>query len=276
MPSETPPDLSQLTKPHRQLVVELGHLRALSGRGLRPFGQRAAMAFTRVRRIEHGEVVPSVPEVRAWAAAADVADSATLDRLVDLAERAHTYTSPWAAQLPDGPGRHLNHIAGAWEETSALVCSYQQFIVPGLLQVAPYTRALIPHLPVDLDAEAHLAGQMARQDILHGRDCRFRFLLTRRAWTWNPDPSRPDIMDMQRDRLCRLDNELPAVAVRILEDDAAPMGGYSSFTIYDERVSESPLVVIEIERGSTVLRDPGDVEHYRERFAQLWSAGVAP
>lgn len=273
MPPETPPDLSGLTKPHRQLVVELGHLRALTGRGLRPFGQRAQMAFTRVRRIESGEVVPSTPEVRAWATAADVTDPATVERLVELAEQAHVYTSHWADHLPDGPGRHLNQIAASWEETSALVWCYQQFIVPGLAQTERYARALVPHLPVDgLDPDAHVAGMTARQDVLHEPGHQFRFLLTRRAWTWNPDPEQPALMDGQRDRLRRVD-DFAAAEVRILDDDAPPMGGYSSFTIYDERTGYPSLVVIEIERGSSQLRDPGDVAHYRRRFEQMWAAG---
>lgn len=271
MPPETPPDLSRLTRSHRQLVAELGHLRALAGGGLRPFGAKAGMSYTRVRRIETGQVMPSLPEVRAWLAAAGVADEATADRLVALAETAHTSTSRWSTVLPDGPGRHLNHIAAGWEETSTLICSYQQMIVPGLLATAGYARALIPHLPVAVDQEAHLAGQMRRQDVLHAETHQFRFLLTARAWTWSPDPSDRALMVAQHDRIRRV-NDLPAVEVRLLDDDAAPMGGYSSFTIYDERDNEPPLVVVEVEKGSTTFREPAGVEHYRRRYTQMWDA----
>lgn len=269
MPPESPPDLAHLTKSHRQLVVELGHIRSLAGGGLRPFGAQAGMSYTRVRRIEHGQVMPSIPEVRAWLAAAGVGDADTVDRLIALAETAHTSTSPWSAHLPNGPGRHLNHIAASWEETSGLVCTYDQFLVPGLVATPGYARALLPHLPVDLDPETHLAGQMRRQDILHS-GARFRFLLTRRAWTWSPDPA-ADLMPAQHDRLRRV-AELPSVEVRLLDDDAAPMGGYTSFNIYDERAAEPQLVVIEIEMGSTTLREPAEVQHYRRRFADLWEA----
>lgn len=270
MPRETP-DLSHLTRSHRQLVIELGHLRSLTGLGLRPFGAKAGLSYTRVRRVESGNVMPSLTEVRGWLAAADVTDNDTTDRLVALAETAHASTSPWAAQLPDAPGRHLNHIAAAWEETSRLTCSYQQFIVPALTATSAYARALLPHLPVDIDPDSHVAAQMHRQDILHTTGHEFRFLLTRRAWTWSPDPAQTDLMAGQRDRLRRV-AELPAVQVRLLDDDATPMGGYSSFTIYDERDAEPALVVIEIEKGSTRLRDPDDVEHYRQRFTELWNA----
>lgn len=230
------------------------------------------MSYTRVRRIEHGQVMPSLTEVRGWLAAAGVTEADAIDRLLALAETAYTSTSPWSAHLPDGPGRHLNHIAASWEETSRLVCSYQQFIVPGLLQTNTYARALLPHLPVDLDAESHLAAQMSRQDVLHAADHEFRFILTRRAWTWTPDPG-TDLMSAQHDRL-RRSAELPTVGVRILEDDAVPMGGYSSFTIYDQRVDEPSLVVIEIEKGSTTLREPDEVKHYQGRFEQLWEAAT--
>lgn len=259
-----PPEQSRV---RRQLAAELAHLRTTTGLALRPFGDAAELAHARVRRIERLEVLPSVVEVRRWLDAAG-ARGATADRVLALAEAAHVETSPWADLLAASEGRHLQAIAAAREEAASMVCSYQQMIVPGLAQTSAYARALLPHLRVAIDPETDLPARMRRQEVLHEPGREFRFILTRRAFTWSPDRNLVS-MDGQRDRLRELDR-LPAVSVRILDDTAAPMGSYSSFTVYDSPTE--PLVMIELEHHVTTLTESGDVDRYRERFVELWSA----
>ncbi len=237
---------------------------------MRPFAEKAGFeGHARVTRIEKLQVLPTVAEVRRWAVAAS-ADTDTAERVVALADAALVETAPWADLLASSTGRHLNTIAAAREEAATLNCSYQQFIIPGLGQTLAYARALLPHLRVAIDPAADLPARMARQEVLHQPGREFQFVLTRRALTWNPDPATVS-MTGQVDRLRELDR-LPRVSVRVLEDDAAPMGGYSSFTVYDGQTDEDALVAVELEHHVLTITDAADVEHYRHRFAELRDA----
>jgi len=258
------------TRVRRQLAAELAHLRSIAGLSLRTVGDAVGIGHAQVRRIELATATPSSVQARTWLRATG-ADEDTTERVLALLEAAHVETAPWADLLASSTGRHLNAIAAAREEAATLNCSYQQFIVPGLAQTSAYVRALIPHLRVAIDPEADLPARIARQEVLHQAGREFRFVLTRRALSWNPDPATVS-MEGQLDRLRELDR-LPTVSVRVLDDDAAPMGGYSSFTIYDRQADGGALVAVELEHHVLTITAADDVEHYRRRFVDLYEAG---
>lgn len=263
----------------QRLGAELKALRVARGYSIRalaeemrPDNRPGEYPHARVQRAETGELVLSDPEMLEWLRATH-ADEDTAARLVDHAAGARLQHEPWAALLEASESRHLNAIAAEQEAGARLNLSYQQVIVPGLAQTAAYARALVGHLDLpDLDPAQHVAGLQARQEVLHDSGHRFRFVLSRRAVLWNPDPDSVS-MAGQLDRLRELDS-LPNVSVSVLDDVAGPMGGRSSFTVYDEPVDGDPVVVVELEHGRVPVLDPDGVERYRRRFDLLAAAAT--
>ncbi len=272
MPSKRP----EPSRLRRQLASELGELRSRMRLGMRPFADLvyprdpdARPASQRVQRVENGQLLPSLDEVSRWL---DIADATPADRkrVMTTAHYAHAERTKWADLLESYGGRHLNELAEGDERTSGLNSSYQQFIVPGLLQTEQYARALLPHLSATVDPEVHIPGLLERQRILDKADRVFRFVLTGRAWRWNP--AAVDL-DEQHARI-RAADERPNVSVRVLADEAQPMGGYSSFTLYEQRDRESPaMVVVELEHGRVPLLGD-DVDKYRRRFEDVYAAAA--
>lgn len=236
---------------------------------MRPLAERiGADTHARVQRIENGTGSPPTPtEVHAWLDATD-AGPEIRERVLDLTNAAHGETVPWPDLVDATSGRHFNDRAAAMEADAGLNCSFQAMIVPGLAQTTTYARALLGHLAAPLDTGRHLAGLLTRQELLHDERHEFRFVITPRVLTWNPDPATVR-MSAQVDRLRELDR-LRTVSVHVLADDAPPMGGYSSFTLYEPASDDSePLVMIELETRWVPLARADDVTRYRERFAQL-------
>ena len=259
------------TRVNRQLAAELARLRSLSGLSMRDLGEQAGgIAHARVQRIERAVAIPSIKQVRGWLTAT-AADEPTAERVLSLAEAVHLQTTPWAAMLDATPGRHLQAIAAGREEAATTVCAYTQHLLPGLLQTSTYARTLMLRLGLGQDVEAALAARMRRQELLHQAGREFRFVLTHRALNWSPAPEPTTDHDAQVDRLIELDR-LPNVSVRVLDDTAAPLGGWSSFTLYDGQVDDDPLVSIELEHRPLQVTDPADVAVYRQRFAELDAA----
>ena len=265
-----PPDPSRVRK---QLANELAALRRASGLAMRHFAQQALNTtnHTRVQRAEQATAaVPTEADVVAWLDFT-TSDDDTRDRVLALFEAARDESLPYPELMAAAPEGHLQDVA-AEDERAPVNLAYQAVMIPGLAQTASYARALIPHLTAQPPSvEAHLAGLLKRQEVLHehGRD--FRWLLSHTAATWNPDPTTVS-MSGQLDRLRELDR-LPTVAIRVLDDHTAgPRRAWSSFTIYDGLSDREPHVVLELEHDRDRITRPPAVELYRRRFDELWSA----
>lgn len=267
-----PPEPSRV---RRQLGSELALLRSRARLSMRDLGGRlGADTHARVQRIEKGTgAPPTVDELKVWLDAT-AADPDARDRIGALWDAAHGETVPWPDYVDATSGRHFNERARAMEHDAALNCSFQQQMVPGLAQTSAYARALLGHLAAPLSVEGHLAGLMARQELLHDPVHEFRFVITPRVLAWNPDPDSVP-MAAQLDRLREIDR-LPTSTVRVLADDASPMGGYSSFTLYDRPIEGAePLVQVELEARWVPMTRDDEVERYRRRFAQLFDAATS-
>lgn len=265
-----PPEPSRI---RRQLGSELSYLRSRKRYGMRAMADKiGAKTHARVQRIEDGTgTPPTLGEIDAWLDSTD-ADVGARERILALADAAHGETVPWPDLVDATSGRHFNERAAAMERDAALNCSFQQQIVPGLAQTTGYARALLKHLAAPLSVEGHLATLLPRQELLYDTSREFRFVVTPRVLTWNPGPGEVS-MEAQHARLRELD-AMPNVSVRVLPDDARPMGSYSSFTIYEPRADLDPLVIIELERRWVPLTRDDDVQRYRDRFAQFLDASV--
>lgn len=267
-----PPDPSRVRK---QLANELAALRRATGLSMRTFADQALHTtnHARVQRAEQASAaLPAEADVLAWLRFAAPDDGAR-DRVLALFEAARDESLPYPELMASAPEGHLQGVA-AEDERAPINLAYQAIMVPGLAQTAAYARALVPHLTAQPPSiEAHLAGLLHRQEVLHQAGREFRWLLTRTAATWNPDPEAVS-MSGQLDRLRELDR-LPTVDIRVLADDVAgPRRAWSSFTVYDGLDDREPHVVLELEHDRDRITRPPAVALYRQRFEQLWTAAA--
>ena len=267
-----PPEASRVRK---QLANELAGLRHATGLSMRAFADQALRTpnHARVQRAEQASAsLPTEADVLAWLAFA-VPDDDTRDRVLALFEAARDESLPYPELMASAPEGHLQGVA-AEDERAPINLAYQTIMVPGLAQTAAYARALVPHLTAQPPSiEAHLAGLLHRQEVLHQAGREFRWLLTRTAVTWNPDPDAVSMVG-QLDRLRELDR-LPTVDIRVLADETAgPRRAWSSFTVYDGLDDREPHVVLELEHDRDRITRPPAVALYRQRFEQLWTAAA--
>ena len=100
--------------------------------------------------------VPSDAMLAAWAGAT----GAGLDVLTDLAQRARSGPPGWFAKWADIEAR------------ASLIRWFEPLLVPGLLQVESYARAVLAWKPDGASTEANLKSRLARQSVLDRAELR--------------------------------------------------------------------------------------------------------
>jgi hypothetical protein len=100
--------------------------------------------------------VPSDAVLAAWAGAT----GAGLDVLADLAQRARSGPPGWFAQWADIEAR------------ASVIRWFEPLLVPGLLQVESYARAVLGWKPDRASAEVNLRSRLARQAVLDRAELR--------------------------------------------------------------------------------------------------------
>ncbi|HEX5206114.1 MAG TPA: helix-turn-helix transcriptional regulator [Actinoplanes sp.] len=159
----------------REIRLDAG----LTGRQL---ADATGFHFTKVSRVEHGGQSLSDADIRAWASAcgadSQIPDLITQMRTVDTAYR------EWRRHTRTGLRRLQDSAASLYERTR-LLRAHEHWVVPGLLQTAAYSQAIMTDwarthgLPDD--AEQANQVRMDRQRVLREGDHRFVFLLAEQA-----------------------------------------------------------------------------------------------
>lgn len=178
------------TERRRQLGALLLRLRESAGLNQTDFGIRASMNQSKVSRLETARQVPTVAEAGAWADAAGAAADVR-EQLLEGVEAALTETTSWLDEVGKGLAEKQRRIGR--EERAATVSREFAVIVPGLLQIAEYTRRLF-HMQAALQPELFPdvpAGQAAwaeRQQVLYEPGRQFEFVVSEAALRWRPGP----------------------------------------------------------------------------------------
>jgi transcriptional regulator with XRE-family HTH domain len=257
----------------QRLAGELRRLRDLSGLSGRELARRMGTTQSKVSRIEAGTKVPSLPEVTAWASAIG-ASAGVHDSLVALAEAASTEAQSWRDALRRRP--HAQDEIRALESPTRLLSTFQPSLVPGMLQTAEYARRVFSFLPATLaesDIPAAVAGRLNRQLALYETDRKFRFLITEGALRWRPGP--PELMVAQLDRIASV-STLDNVSVGVI-----PLGVQAvtmlthTFVIYDGWDEQDALVEVDTIHAQLLVKRPGDVALYRQRWERLTQMAIA-
>jgi transcriptional regulator with XRE-family HTH domain len=221
---------------------------------------------SKVSKIEHGVRPASGDDVRAWCEVC----GATAERTEELLAEQRAVAGMWVPyqQLNRAGLRKAQESVRPSYDNSALVRSYQPKIVPGLLQTAAYTTALLEdardkqRVQRDDVAEA-VAERVIRQRVLTRAGHRFVFVIEEPVLRYRF--CEPEILRGQLLHL-RDASRLPAVWLGIipLAGDRRRVLPREGFIVFDEE-----LVSVELISGVLSVSQPREVGMYLRDFADL-------
>ncbi|MFJ9028592.1 helix-turn-helix domain-containing protein [Streptomyces sp. NPDC102274] len=252
-------DPQQAGQDRLDLATALKELRRASGLSGERLAVRCGMSQSKVSRIETGRFLPSVVDVQQILRALGL-DDATAADLLSLAQVANAEYEDVRTSVRRGLHHRQRELA-ALESGARHMRHFLPAMVTGLLQTPDYMRqALSPAVePAGGDISRAMGLKLERQGVLHDQSKRFEFLLTESAVRWQLCDA--SAMAVQIDHLVSV-SRLPNVHLSVL-----PLGRrvtdapFHTFVTYDDR-----LVTAELFSGQVVLRDPKDVDYYRELF----------
>jgi len=256
-----------VTVPARdELSQLLKSLREKAGLGQVEAGTRSGTSQGSVSRWENGQV-PRLGDLQAllrvYGAGDD--DSRRAEQLVtDL----RGDSNPSARVTMRRAGDMQKRI-GRIEQGSALIRTFQVVLVPGLLQIPDYARAVFSSggdLAPD-QIEAALAGRLDRPAVLDNLQRQYVAVISEGVLRW--PLGGPDVMARQLRHVAEQshrENVHIGVIPASRPVDVAPTHG---FDVFDERAA-----VVGIETATAFLTDPHDVAAYVKLFGDLEAAAV--
>ncbi|MEU2793219.1 helix-turn-helix transcriptional regulator [Streptomyces sp. NPDC007100] len=261
----------------RRLGGEL--LRMREAQGLRQASAAEALTASvpKVAKMERGLVPMRDPDIRALCHLYESDDDATLARLLGLAklDRERRKANGWWNEYPA-----LRDMAEyvALEDVATSVRTWQQAVVPGLLQTADYARALAVANGAWADLseiEPSVEARMARQERLGGED-------PLQLWAVVHEGALRQLVggrQVMRTQLAHLLENLarPNVRVQVLPSSAGAHPGMScAFTVvsFDE---PGAVDVVHMDTASATvwLESELDAAHHGAIFDRITRLGLA-
>jgi transcriptional regulator with XRE-family HTH domain len=256
-----------------RLGSELRRLRTLAGLSGADLGRQLEVSQKTISRIEHGDSLPSLPQVTVWARATG-APADRLAVLTGLLEAAVNEVATFRDKLTDGLMAVQLEVREL-ESSSGTVRNFQTGIIPGLLQTAEYARRVMEMANIRNDANlaAAVAARLERQQALHDKSRDFEFLMTEAALRWRPGP--PELLAAQLDHIAALAT-LDTVDLGVIPMDAEMHAiTRCSFILYEDRSDgQPPVVAVETPHASLYVGDAADVELYRDQLALFRQSAI--
>ncbi|MFE4056116.1 helix-turn-helix domain-containing protein [Streptomyces sp. NPDC059096] len=200
--------------------------------------------------------------------------AARLDELLDTkgALTAGLANLPESDQFPLWAEQYVDH-----EQEAIAISSYENQLVPGLLQTKPYAEAVfrnrIPAFDKE-EIETKTNARMDRQGILHCKDGpTVSFVI------WEPVLGLPlGDREVHRSQLghLRACTELPGVSLQIIPLDRGKHAGLDGPFVVLETPDHQHLAYAESQRGSHWVSDPDEVSIMARNYAMLRSQALTP
>jgi transcriptional regulator with XRE-family HTH domain len=269
VPSSTSSSAQQARQALADQLREIRLAAGLTGRAL------AAGAgwhgVSKVSKIEHGIRPPSRDDVLAWARVCGT----PAERIEELLAEQQAMAGMWVSyqRLNRAGLRKAQESVRPAYERAALIRGYQPRVVPGLLQTAAYTTAVLEDardrqgVHRDDIAEA-VAERTARQRVLRQASHRFMFVVEEQVLRYRSCPD-----DVLRGQLVHLRDaaRLPTVRFGIIPVGASRNGVFprEGFVMFD-----SDLVNVELISGVLSVIQPHEIAMYIREFTDLASIAV--
>jgi transcriptional regulator with XRE-family HTH domain len=261
------------TMPRRRLGIELRDVREAAGKTIEDAAAVLDCSDSKVSRIENGQVGVSLRDVR------DLLDDYRVQgerraEVLELARKARE--KAWWQSYGDTPA-----VAVVGLQTAARrIDTYQDQLVPGLLQTADYSRAVLLALDPTLDEEQvqrSLELRKARRERLFEDREPPKLTAILDEAVLRREVGGPVVMGAQRRHLASA-MEGGNVTVRVLPFDAGEHAGLlGSFTIFwlpDER--DPDVVLLEQQPRDLYLESPAELRRYSAAFDRLSRKALGP
>lgn len=248
---------------HRRLGRELRQLREAAGLTAEAAATHLGWSRPKVNRIENARITVSVPDVTA---ACDLygTDAATRAGLIQLCRDAN-HRGWWTAYSDVFTGSYV-----ALEADATLVQTWEPLVIPGVLQMPDYARAIIAGARPELDEaelDRHVDARMRRKSRVPSSELTLHALLDEDALR-RPVGS-PELMARQLEEIQRM-RDRPNVTIQVLPRSAgahAGLGGSFSVLSFDE--PDPPVGYVEAQAGDIYIEASNQVERLKLRFGRL-------
>jgi transcriptional regulator with XRE-family HTH domain len=268
MPRPTTPTIRRW-----QLGQQLRQLRDTAGVQPLAAAKEIGVSTSTLSRIENGKQTIKVPYVKLLVLLYE-ADRATLDELMTMAEEASR--PEWFASLARSSPDWFKLFLG-YESVASTIKVYEGELVPGLLQTADYTRAVIPagrQHTTEQELEQAAALRAGRQERAGQGGVDLHAVLNEAVL--RRQVGGPDVMREQLRHIAEL-AALPNVTVQVLPFATGQHASMTSaFTLLGfEDYPAMNTTYIESGRGALYLEGKTDLDQYGWRFDQLTREGTA-
>jgi transcriptional regulator with XRE-family HTH domain len=265
-------DENNPTLRRRELGFLLRQLRTDRGLSIEEVTQRAMFSATKLSRLETGRVGASPRDIRDLCIVYEITNAEQRDRLMDLAregkQRAwwQKYDLPYATYV-------------GLEAEAASISNYDMGVIPGLLQVEGYARAIFESGEPALDAvtvEQHVEARIRRQILLSGDDGPSFHCIVDEAALRRPVGG-PAVMRSQLSRIAQA-AALPKVTFQLIPFEAGAHPGLdSNFAILAfNKTMVNDVVYVEGAVGNIYLETVAELERYTRIFSRLKSIALDP
>jgi len=263
---------SSPTLRRRELGFLLRQLRTERGLSIDDVTERAMFSATKLSRLETGRVGASPRDIRDLCIVYGVTDATERERLMTLAREGKQHAWWQQYYLP-----YATYVGLEAEATS--ISDYNTDIVPGLLQVEGYARAIFESADPPFDqatTEQRTEARMRRQALLTNADGPLFHFIVDEGALMRPVGG-PVVMRAQLARIIEVAS-LPRVTFQLipLETGAHP-GLQSNFVVLEFRTAMvNDVVYVEGAVGNIYMESAADLERYKRRFSRLQSIALDP
>ncbi|MFD5737742.1 Scr1 family TA system antitoxin-like transcriptional regulator [Streptomyces sioyaensis] len=163
------------------------------------------------------------------------------------------------------------------EEEALTLLSYQNQVMPGLLQTEPYARAVFSSLypPIHEEtAEEWVSARLARQQVLQRTPPPMMNFILEEVILNRPLGSREVLR--QQIRHLRRCAEIPFMGIQIMPTERSKHAALDGPLILLETPEHDQLTYIEGQRISFLVDDPDEVSVYQQKYGMLRSQALTP
>ncbi|TDD33739.1 XRE family transcriptional regulator [Actinomadura sp. KC06] len=259
---------SSVQAAREELAARLREIRVeteLTGKAL---AAEAGWHRTKVSQIEHAARPPSPNDIRTWCRICHAADEAE-DLIARLRDVQGGYIE-WKRLQRTGLKR-LQETARAEFDECRHLRAYCSQVMPGLLQTADYTRALLGSVQrfreLPDDVEAAVAVRLAWQRVLTEGDHRLAFLIEESVLRYRLGSA--EVMADQLGHLMAV-MQLPSVSLGIIPfATTRTITPRPNFTMFD-----AENVQVELPSALITVTAPGEIAIYAKAFEELAEMAV--
>ncbi|MEU8075886.1 helix-turn-helix transcriptional regulator [Catellatospora citrea] len=263
----------------RRLASEIIRLRDEHGYSAARLARAVGVARQRISRLENGHVRPDLDEIMRLLAELGVAGP-RCNEIIGIARDAQEngWWEKFATQMGPRQALYADLEAGA-----RAICEYQLTLLPGLLQIPPFTEA---RASVDRSAHGHefdreraVQARAARQQVMRRPDGpTYEVVIDELAVRRLAAPAH--VVCSQLDHIIEVGHTEPKITVLVLKVDARIAHNAmarSPFSIYRYPDAGDPTVVaVDTVTSDLVLTDSAEVAHYVDLYDHLRAAALSP